>query len=137
MKIIKTLLISCMLAGAVTTVSAVNPITVNYNQYPAKTICIKNPQAANANQFFSSSTVLMFEVYKAGSADDLAKILKVLNSDPNVESVSEGPLTGDFQALTISLKSAKNKAWFVALFKKAGLNTIKINNNPVTEIDKI
>jgi hypothetical protein len=137
MKIIKTLLISCMLTGAAVNANAIKPVTGIYNQTPDKTICIKNPQAANADQFFSSATMLFFEVYKAGTSDEVAKLIKTLSADPNVDSVAEGVLVGDYQGITVVLKSQKNKAWFVSLFKKAGLNHIKINNNPVTEVDKI
>lgn len=137
MNIIKTLLISCMLTGAAVNASAIKPGTGIYNQTPEKTICIKNPQAANADQFFSSASMLFFEVFKAGTKDDVAKLIKTLHSDPNVESVQEGALVGEYQGITIVLKSHKNKAWFVSLFKNAGLNHIKINNNPVIEVDKL
>jgi hypothetical protein len=61
-----------------------------------------------------------------------------LKSDPAVESVNVGALTGgSYQAITITLKIAQNKAWFINEFKRAGLNTIKINNNPVVEVEKI
>lgn len=138
MKILKTLLASVILTvGAVNSVSASNTPTSVYSETPAKTICIKHPSAADANAFFAKTTVLMFEVYKAGSKDEVAKIIKTLKADANIESCNEGTLTGDYQAITINLKSAKDKAYFITLFKKAGLNHIKINNNPVVEVDKM
>lgn len=136
MKIIKILLITCLFAG---TAAMANPVldATFYSEIPAKTICIKHPNASEPDKFFSTSTNLMFEVYKAGSKEEIEKIIKMLKSDSNVQSASEGRLTGDYQAITISLKNPKDKAWFVALFKKAGLNTIRINNNPIVSIDKI
>ena len=104
---------------------------------PAKTICIKNPAASNTTEFFSNSTSFSFEIYKAGSKDDVLKIIKSFKNDPNVENFIEGVLTGDYLAVSLILKSNKNKAWFIKLFKKAGLKTIKINNSPIVEIDKI
>jgi len=137
MKIIKTLLISGVLLSGAASVSAAAVNTIVYNQTPEKTICIKHPEAADANKYFAKSTVVMFEVYKAGSKEEVAGIIKALKSDSNVESVTEGVLTGDYQAITLNLKSAKDKTWFVKQFKKAGLNHIKINNNPVIEVDKL
>lgn len=137
MKILKTLLISFMLTGAAVNASAVTTSLAVYNETPAKTIVIKHPEAASADKYFAKSTVVMFEVYKAGTKDEVAKIIKSLQSDANVESATEGKLTGDYQAITLTLKSTKDKAWFVKQFKKAGLNHIKINNNPVVEIEKL
>lgn len=136
MKIIKTLLISCLLTGSV---AGAIPIlnTIFYSEIPAKTICIKHPDASNPDKYFSTSTNVMFEVYKAGSKDEISKIIGILKSDSNVDSATEGRLTGDYQAITISLKNTKDKAWFVALFKKAGLNTIRVNNNPIVSVDKM
>ncbi|MEO6303237.1 MAG: hypothetical protein ABIP51_08690, partial [Bacteroidia bacterium] len=102
-----------------------------------KTVCIKNPAAADAGKFFSEVTVVSFEIYKAGSQDEVAKIAASLKKDAAVESVTEGKATGDYQSMTLVLKSAKNKAWFASEFKKAGLNTVRINNNPIVEVDKM
>jgi hypothetical protein len=136
MKIIKSLLVACLITVTGTKVSVASTAIV-YNETPAKTICIKNPGANDVNNFFSTTTVLFFEVYKPGSKDDLAKIIKSLKSDKNVESVTEGNVAGDYYGLTIVLKAAKNKAWFASQFKKAGLGHIKINNNPIVEVDKM
>ena len=140
MKTLKTLSVSLLLATAFLShavVSAKNTCVVNINETPAKTICLKHPAAADANKFFSEITMLTFEVYKPGAKEDIAKIISSLKNTPGIETVSEGHLTGDYQAITITLKSAKNKAWFTAQFKKAGLNTIRINNNPIVEVDKM
>ncbi|MCE3229141.1 MAG: hypothetical protein K0S32_3692 [Bacteroidetes bacterium] len=136
MKIIKSLLVACLITVTGTTVS-VAKTSIVYNETPAKTICIKNPAAADVNKFFSTSTVMFFEVYKPGSKEDFMKILKSFKDDKNVESVSEGNVAGDYHGMTIVLKSAKDKAWFINQFKKAGLGHIKINNNPIVEIEKM
>lgn len=140
MKILKALSISCLLGASVinsTTVANNNSNVTNFTGIPAKTVCIKNPNAADVNKFFSETTVLSFEVYKAGSADEIAKIVASLKNNKGVESVTEGKLTGDYKSMTLTLKSAKNKAWFASEFKKAGLNTIRINNNPIVEVEKM
>ena len=140
MRILKILSLSTLLSTGVLNLEATTEtsvLTLNYVETPAKTICLKNPAASNPATFFSTSTVIMFEVYKPGSKEEMAKIVSSLKKDANVQSCDEGNITGDYYALTLTLKSAKDKAWFAALFKKAGLNTIKINNNPVLEVDKL
>ena len=139
MKIFKIISLSLLLAS--TSVSSfLNATTVNKNSLvniPEKTVCIKHPDATDANKYFSTATIINFEVYKIGSADEVQKLIKILSADANVESCNAGTVTGDFSAFTLSLKSAKNKAYFVALIKKAGLLHIKINNNAAVEADKI
>lgn len=137
MKIIKSLIVATLLvtAGANATENETSKLV--YSETPAKTVCIKHPEAADVNKYFSTSTVVMFEVYKAGTQGDVAKMIKALKSDSNVQSVTEGALTGDYQAITLTLKSAKDKSWFISEFKKAGLSHIKINNNPIVEVDKL
>lgn len=140
MKILKTLSISFLLGAAMINSSAVantNIIASNYSEIPAKTVCIKNPAAVDVNKFFSEATVLSFEVYKAGSAEEVTKMINMLKKSFAVESVIEGKLNGDYQSITLTLKSAKNKSWFATEFKKVGLNTIRINNNPIVEVDKM
>jgi hypothetical protein len=140
MKLFKILSLSLVLSVAMLSAAplrALSPLGV-YNETPAKTIILKHPMAADANTYFASGTFFHFEVYKPGSSDDVAKIVAALKSDPAVESVSLGALTGgDYQAITLTLKTAQNKAWFISEFKKAGLNTIRINNNPVVPVEKI
>lgn len=140
MKILKALSVSFLLGATMlnSTAFAKNTaISVNFSEIPAKTVCIKHPAASDANSFFSQATVVSFEVYKAGSAADVANIITALKKDAAVESVTEGKVTGDYQQITLTLKSAKNKAWFASEFKKAGLNTVRINNNPIVEVDKM
>lgn len=105
--------------------------------FPARTIFIKSPMASDPNLFFSTNKALMFEVYKVGSGSDLEKIIKAFRSDPAVESFNSGTLTGDYQAFVLILKTNKDKAWFISMFKKAGLNTIKLVHNDVIPVDKM
>ncbi|MDO8999714.1 MAG: hypothetical protein Q7W45_08115 [Bacteroidota bacterium] len=140
MKILKSLSISLLLGAAIVNSNAFgknNTSIVNFSEIPAKTVCIKNPNAVDVNKFFSETTILSFEIYKPGSKEEITKIINSLKKDAAVETVSEGKLTGDYQSITLTLKSTKNKAWFAAEFKKAGLNTIRINNNPIVEVDKM
>jgi hypothetical protein len=140
MKILKALSVSFLLGATMLNSTAFGKntgVSVNFSEIPAKTVCIKNAAAANVDNFFSQVTFLSFEVYKPGSADEVAKIVSNLKKDAAVESVTEGKLTGDYQQITITLKSAKNKTWFASEFKKAGLNTVRINNNPIVEVDKM
>lgn len=140
MKIFKTLSLSLVLSAAMLSAAPIQAVLSLgiYNETPARTIILKHPMAADANKFFASGTFFNFEVYQPGSAADLNKIVTALKSDPAVESVNVGALTGgSYQAITITLKIAQNKAWFINEFKRAGLNTIKINNNPVVEVEKI
>jgi hypothetical protein len=137
MKLIKTLSFSLLMASISLNASALN-LNKNVKMYtepPAKTVFIKNPAAADVNAFFSGITVLNIEIYKSGS--ELAKIVSTLKSNSNVESCIEGKVTGDYQAVTLTLKNKKDKAWFAAEFKKAGLGHIKINNNPIVEVEKM
>ena len=137
MQILKTLSISLLLSTLVVSTplkSHVNVVKVNYSETPGKTICLKNPAALNTTEFFASTTTLMFEVYKPGSKEEMSKIVAALKKDANVQECVEGNVTGDYYAVTLILKAKKDKSWFVGLFKKAGLATIKINNAPVTEV---
>jgi hypothetical protein len=139
MKILKNLLTAvfaiCILIK--TNPSSAAVYSALSGETPVKTICIKNPNAGDVANFFASTKVLNFEIYKAGDKADLKKIITALKSDANVESVTEGVLTGDYQAITLVLKKEQKKEWFITTFKKAGLNTIKINNNPIVEEDKL
>ncbi len=140
MKLVKILSISLFI-GAATMHSSLeaktNPVISVYSEIPAKTIIIKHPAATNIDGFFSTTTVMMFEIYKAGSTEDLAKIVAAFKKNADVESCVEGTLTGDYQAMTLTIKSMKSKQWYAELFKKAGLKTIKINNNPIVEVGKM
>lgn len=105
--------------------------------YPAKTIVIKNPMASNISTFFSSNKMLEFEIYKVGSPADLKLVLQNISNNKEVMSCNSGAIAGDFTHITLVLKSNKDKAWFVTLFKKAGLGFIKINQAEVIAIDKL
>ena len=140
MKIIKTLTFTLLFAVAVVNSSIYGfnkSLVLKIDDTPSKTICIKNPAASNTTDFFSNTIQFSFEIFKAGSKDDVLKIINSFKNDAAVESCSEGVLTGDYLAISLTLKSNKNKAWFIKSFKKAGLKTIKINNNPIVEIEKI
>lgn len=103
----------------------------------AGTVVIKHPSADNAGTFFSGATMYTFEVYKPGSAQDLAKIVGAFQRDKDVESFSVGTLTGDYQAFTLVLKSKKNKAWFSTAFKAAGLSFVRLNRAEPVAVDKL
>lgn len=139
MKIFKTLAVSLLFAGAFSSSALqakVTPVAVNYSDFPAKTVFIKHPSADNADQYFAGATLIHFEVYKVGSKADIDRVISAFK-DENVESATVGALTGDYQAFDLVLKAGKGKAWFVSKLKRAGLNTIHINNHPVVEVDKL
>ncbi len=112
-------------------------VTLIPTENPAKTICIKNGKAADANTFFSSTTNLSFEIFKPGTKAEFDAIVNKLKATDGVENCIAGKVTGDFYAITLTLKSEKDKAWFAKTFKDAGLNHIKINNKEVVEVDKL
>jgi hypothetical protein len=104
---------------------------------PPKTVFIKHPAAEDVNRYFSEASMFQLEIYKVGTKEELQKVLTQLRRDKSVESCTEGVVTGDFQAVVVSLKQAQNKAWFINWLKSAGLNHIKINNKALTEIEKL
>lgn len=139
MKLFKTLSLSFMLAfGVANSVNAGNPSVISLiNNYPAKTICLKHPEAANSDKFFSTQTMLNFEIYKPTSEAEVAEIVKKFKANADVAGCDLGRVTGDFHSITLTLKQAKSKSWFIAQFKKVGLTNIKINNNEVVSVDKM
>ncbi|MFN7911510.1 MAG: hypothetical protein ACK5QC_06765 [Bacteroidota bacterium] len=139
MKLFKILALGLSLSITAANASALttSALSIKLTNMPDKTICLKHPQAANTDKFFSSTTMLSFEIYKPGNTDFVKAVIASLKSDPNVQSVTEGAVTGDFYAVTISLKSAQSKQWFINSFKKAKLANIKINNNEVVSVDKM
>ncbi len=139
MKLIKTFALSLLLSTVVVSATASNKLTTITKAVtiPDKTICIKNPNAVDADKFFSSITMLNFEIYKPGSVEFVNSVVETLRKNPTIESVTIGKVTGDFHAITIVLKSANPKEFFVNNFKRAGLFNIKINNNDAVSIDKI
>lgn len=137
MKLLKTLSFSLLMLTALAT-QAIHPEnkpqSLKFLNYPDKTICIKHPAAENATNFFAGSMVYNFEIYKAGNLDN---ILQSMLQNKDVATCTAGKVTGDYSAVILTLKSVKDKAWFIALFKKAGLSSIKINNNEVMALDKL
>ncbi len=104
---------------------------------PAKTVCIKNAMANDVNKFFSSTTSLFFEVYKPGTKADLVAIIDKLKAVDGVENAVAGTISGDYYAITLTLKAKQDKAWFAKAFTAAGLGHIKINNNEIVEVGKL
>jgi hypothetical protein len=136
MKLAKTFALSLLMLGMGVAVAA--PVSskavIKFAETPVKTVVIKNPGAADANKYFSTVTTITFWVYKAGSTDEITQKLKK-NSD--VASCGAGKLAGDYQEMTVTLKTAKDKAFWASLFKSAGMGHIKINNNEVVEMEKM
>jgi hypothetical protein len=133
MKFFKTLCLSLLLS--LTGLNATQAQTNSKSaETPAKTICIKHPMANDVDRFFSNNSAIMFEVYKPG---DMVNIMELLKKDSNVKECQAGTVTGDYHQLTLVVKVQKDKAYYAALFKKAGLTTIKINNNPIVAVDKM
>jgi hypothetical protein len=136
MKLAKTFALSLFILGMGVAVAASvsNKAVVKFTDIPVKTVVIKNAEAADANKYFSTATTVVFWVYKAGTTDEITQKLKK-NSD--VANCGAGKLTGDYQEMTVTLKTAKDKAFWISLFKSAGLGHIKINNNEIVEMDKM
>lgn len=101
------------------------------------TICLKHPAADNSAAFFSGSLVYQFEVFQVGSNENLSRIIAAFQKENDVESITVGTLTGDYQAFHLTLKKQKNKDWFATTFRKAGLNTIRINRRDIVTVDKM
>lgn len=104
---------------------------------PPKTVVLKHPAAGQLNSFFAQTTVFTLYLYQYGTQQDLQALLLKLKKDKAVNSCVLGTLTGDYQALEVSLKQAQSKSWFVLWLKNAGLNSLKINNDPVKLLDQI
>jgi hypothetical protein len=140
MKIFKIVSFSLLLASLSinsAVFASTNGLDKTVINYPAKTAIIKNPLAEDAGKFFATSTTINFEVYKVGSKDDVTALIAAFTKNADVESCNLGVTTGDFQAFTLVLKSAKDKQWFINAFKKAGIMTMKINNKAVVNTDAI
>lgn len=135
----KTLIVSAFIlfSGSTSLTANSNSAYVILKETPAKTVCIKNAMANDANKFFSNTTSLFFEVYKPGTKADLVAILDKLKAVEGVENATAGTITGDYYAITLTLKSKKDKAWFSKAFSAAGLGHIKINNNEPIEVSKL
>ena len=138
MKYFKTAVLALFLSSLTvnqTVASEAMVIEHIFLNYPAKTIVIKNMAADDTKTFFSTSQVYNFEVYQAGK--DMPAIIASLLSDKSVANCIAGTVVGDFTSVTLVLKTNKDKAWFISQFKKAGLNTIKINQKEVQNVDKM
>ncbi|HQQ95570.1 MAG TPA: hypothetical protein PLQ93_13530 [Bacteroidia bacterium] len=136
MKYIISLSLLLLLSGISASPVLISPI-IQTKETPAHTVFIKHPAAEDVNRYFSEASMFQLEIYKTGTKEELQKILTQLRKDKAVESCTEGVVTGDFQAVVVSLKQAQNKTWFINWLKSAGLNHIKINNKAVTEIEKL
>ncbi len=137
MEILRTLSLSVLLSVAAVNSNSyaqANPAAIKSAEMSAKTIIIKHPMANDPATFFATNTLITFEIYKPG---DIAKAISVMSKDPNVADCKMGAVTGDYYQVNLTVKSLKDKMWYGTLFKKAGLNTIKINNNPIVEVGKM
>ncbi|MDI9341431.1 MAG: hypothetical protein QM534_12750 [Sediminibacterium sp.] len=126
----------CLLSVSIATPAYSHSMRFSLKETPAKTICIKHPDA-NKPAFFSTVTVLHFEVYKPDTKADIVNIVDKLSKDPHVQSCNVGKQTGDYYAIHLILTKPADKAWFVSTFKSLGLNTIKLNNAEVTDVEKL
>jgi len=135
----KTLIVSAFILFSASTSLSItsNSAYVILKETPAKTVCIKNAMANDANKFFSTTTNLSFEIYKPGTKGDLVAIIDNLKAVEGVENCTAGTVTGDYYSITLTLKVKKDKAWFSKAFSAAGLEHIKINNNEVVEVSKL
>jgi hypothetical protein len=134
MKLIKTLSLCLIMVLAGVNVSA-NKAAVS-GEIPAKTVVIKAGNS-DAGAYFSAASSVSFEIYKAGTPEDIQAIVKKIQGNKDVESASAGKVTGDYSMVNVKLKSAKDKAYWISLFKAAGLGHIRFNNNPVVETDQM
>lgn len=135
MQILKTLSLTLLLSAATVSVSSAQttPKTVSSETQP-KTVIVKHPAANDPATYFSMSPMFNFEIYKPG---DINKIVDILAKDPDVQMAKVGGVNGDYYMINFSVKSIKDKTWFAALFKKAGIEMVKINNNPPIDVEKL
>lgn len=110
--------------------------SVTIKETPAKTICIKHPDANKPN-FFSTISVLSFEVYKPDSKTDIVTVVETLRKHAGIQSCELGKQTGDYYRVNIILSKPMDKAWFVKAFKEAGLTMIKLNNAEAVSLDTL
>lgn len=141
MQLLKTISLSLILAATALCSDTyaqvngqVNATAASFQETPANTIIIKSPAANDPATFFSTSTIYTIYIYKPG---DLSKIVSSFSKNAAVESCTKVTANSDYHELSLTLKATKDKMWFISLFKAAGLNKIKINNNPITELEKM
>lgn len=116
---------------------SIDPMAARQQTYAPNTAFIKHPAAHNLDAYFSEAGIIHFEIYKCGSKADLQSALTVLRAAKEVESCTEGVVTGDFQAVSVSLKTPQSKTWFIKWMLSAGFKTIKINNNAPVAIETL
>lgn len=134
LKTLKTGIAACILFLCSGIYAQTNSTIQTQAETPANTIFIKHPAANDPAVFFATGTVFSFEIYKPS---DIAKIIHTLQKYNGVENILSGKITGSYHQISLTLKSSKNKTWFSAFFRSAGLNTIKINNNPIVEVSTL
>ncbi len=103
---------------------------------PAKTVVLKHPDAADLNTFFTKNKNFTLYIFQCGSSEELLNLLLKLGKDKTASCMT-GALSGEYQAIEVSLKSSQKKIWFVNWLKNAGLKTIKINNDQVKNIEQL
>jgi hypothetical protein len=138
MRFIKILMAALLLNVAAVNANRYNGALVSpFSETPSKSVIFKDPAAEDAGKYFSGGTTYRMWIFKAGTTGDLEKIIKIFSDDAAVKSCEQGATTGDYSELVLNLKAPENKAWFVALFKKAGLGHVKINNHEAVDTEKL
>lgn len=133
----KRFLFSLVLFAAVSTFLAQ---TTQINQQvteaemPLKTVLINESSAERSQDFWSSLTILRFNVYRAGTVADVQKVLDVFGKDPAVKSIKEGDVNGDNKEFVLTLEKPQKKEWYLGRFKEAGLSHISINEQPAVPL---
>ncbi len=125
---IKFLTITLFFVGAMSSANA-----KVLNEIPAKTAVIKAVGAENTDAFFSTTKAVAIHLFKAGTTEDLNATIAKLKENKSVEQVILGKTTGDYTNINITLKEVKNKAFWIELFKSAGMDHVKINNKEAVE----
>jgi hypothetical protein len=104
---------------------------------PNKTIVLTDPGVEQPGAFLPGVEILRFSVYKAGSTDDVKKMLRSLSGTDGIKKVSEGPVSGDMKEFVIELNAPRDLAWYRNTFTKAGFKYIKLNTanaKPISEL---
>src|SRR5688572_2195610 len=79
---------------------------------PAKTVVLKHPEAADLNTFFAQNKNFTLYIFQCGSSDELADLLVKLGKDKTTSCIA-GALSGEYQAIDVTLKNPQKKVWFV------------------------
>ena len=129
--------IQFLFAALLLQLSAFSFISVsNFADLPSKSVVIKAAGANDVNAFFSTTKVIAFHIYKAGSSEELEAMVKKLRESAGVEQVIQGKTTGDYTGINVTLKEVKNKSYWIELFRNAGFSQIKINNSDPVPVEK-